>query len=359
MNDMHIEYLERGEKIYAAKVDSISPGPGYKRIGMDVFIYTQRIDRIRFFWNARSDSADFNIGNKAGSFKFIIENLPEREYLFEVVSLDKFGNKSLPFEVSAKSYGDNYRSGLANRSVKSAATTGSTTEIQWSNAADDYVYSEVRYTDINNEVQTVQVLPTESSTSCPDAKAGSTYEHRSLYVPENSIDTFYMDWAQFYPTIKYDKTGWTAESRGGNHNWSGDGGNTPDAGKPLCVLDGDRTTGWHSNTGNPLPQCLVVDMKSSKQIDYIEIWHLPNGLTKNWLYYKRIEIYLSNAPVTPDVYQASWGNPVGVHDYTGGYDPVTINFEPGSHGQYMILYFPDSRSNTYISFAELEVYKTE
>ncbi|MDR2382830.1 MAG: DUF4998 domain-containing protein, partial [Prevotellaceae bacterium] len=74
MNDMHIEYLERGEKIYAAKVDSIAPHIGYNRIEMEVFIYTQRIDRIRFFWNVRSDSADFDIGNKAGSFKFMIEN---------------------------------------------------------------------------------------------------------------------------------------------------------------------------------------------------------------------------------------------------------------------------------------------
>ncbi|MDR2384925.1 MAG: DUF4998 domain-containing protein, partial [Tannerella sp.] len=34
MNDMHIEYLERGEIIYAAKVDSISPYIGYNRIEM-------------------------------------------------------------------------------------------------------------------------------------------------------------------------------------------------------------------------------------------------------------------------------------------------------------------------------------
>ncbi|MDR0699325.1 MAG: DUF4998 domain-containing protein, partial [Tannerella sp.] len=206
MNDMHIEYLERGEKIYAAKVDSISAHVGYNRIVMEVFIYTQRIDRIRFYWNTRSDSTDFNIGNKAGSFKFTIENLPEREYLFEVVSFDKFGNKSLPFEVSGESYGDNYRSRLANRGIKSASTTGSITEIQWSDVTNDYVYSEVRYTDVNNEMRIVRVLPDESSTSVSDAKAGSTYEHRSLYAPTNSIDTFYMDWVRFSPVIRFDKT---------------------------------------------------------------------------------------------------------------------------------------------------------
>jgi hypothetical protein len=62
MNDKHIDYLERGEKIYAAKVDNIVPHSGYNCIEMEVFIRTQRIDRIRFYWNARIDSADFNIG---------------------------------------------------------------------------------------------------------------------------------------------------------------------------------------------------------------------------------------------------------------------------------------------------------
>ncbi|MDR0573396.1 MAG: DUF4998 domain-containing protein, partial [Tannerella sp.] len=74
MNDMHLGYLERGEKVYAAKVDSVSPNIGYGRIEMEVFVYTQKIDHIRFFWNARSDSADFDIG-RAGVFKCLIDNL--------------------------------------------------------------------------------------------------------------------------------------------------------------------------------------------------------------------------------------------------------------------------------------------
>ena len=108
MNDLHIGYLEEGEIIYAAKVDSISPGPGDERIEMEVFIKSQRIEFIRFYWNAYRDSIDFSVNNQVGIFNVMIENLPENEYLFQIVSFDKFGNKSLPFEVSATSYGEYY-----------------------------------------------------------------------------------------------------------------------------------------------------------------------------------------------------------------------------------------------------------
>jgi hypothetical protein len=81
MNDLHIGYLERGEKVYAAKVDSISIGSGYERIELNVFIYTQRIDHIRVLWNAGNDSADFNIGNRADTFRFMIDNLSRKDCL--------------------------------------------------------------------------------------------------------------------------------------------------------------------------------------------------------------------------------------------------------------------------------------
>ncbi|MDR1222205.1 MAG: Ig-like domain-containing protein [Tannerella sp.] len=154
-----------------------------------------------------------------------------------------------------------------------------------------------------------------------------------------------------YEVHQLDRTGWTATSRNGNHNWGTGGG-----GQPNLVLDGNRNTGWHSTTSAPLPQCLVVDMQESYQMDYLMLWHLPNGLANSWIYFRTIEVYLSDAPVTPDVYQSSWGAPVATYEYPGGFDGITIKLNPNSRGRYLVLYFPDSRTSTYISFAELEVY---
>jgi hypothetical protein len=147
-----------------------------------------------------------------------------------------------------------------------------------------------------------------------------------------------------------DRTGWTATARNGNHNWGEYGGS------PQLVLDGDRNTGWHTTVGTPLPQCLVVDMKESTPVDNLVLWHHPTGLANNWIYFSTIEVYLSDAPVTPDVYQSSWGNSVATYEWPGGFDGITVKLNPNSRGRYLVLYFPNSRTNTYISFMELNVY---
>jgi uncharacterized protein YjdB len=178
----------------------------------------------------------------------------------------------------------------------------------------------------------------------------------TIFVSSGNIKkdvTVFVDLVKSSPLSE----GWTAESRGGNHVWHGDGGDVPYAGEPRCVIDGNPTTGFHSSLGTPLPQCLVVDMKVSKAISHIVIWHFPHALGYGWVYYRTIEVYLSDSPVTPDVRQDWWGAPVGTHNYTGGYNPVTIDFEPNSRGQYLVILFPDSGNNNYISFSELDVYE--
>ena len=148
--------------------------------------------------------------------------------------------------------------------------------------------------------------------------------------------------------------GWTATARNGNYEWG------ESVGSPMSVFDGDRNTGWHSTLSAPLPQCFVVDMKTTNPIDHIVLWHLPNGLKNNWIYYQTIEVYLRNTSATfEDIENAIWDGlltPVATFSYTGGYDPVTINLNPNSKGRYLILRFPDSREQSYISFCELEVY---
>jgi hypothetical protein len=149
---------------------------------------------------------------------------------------------------------------------------------------------------------------------------------------------------------QYDRTGWTAECRNATHPWGANGG------EPYRVFDGDRNTGWHSAGGTPFPQCLVIDTKESRKIDHLVLWHLPQAVASNWIYFKTIEVYLSDTPVTPNDDPSSWGNPAAVYNYPGGIDPVTINLEPNSQGQYVILLFPDWNGAAYISFTELNVY---
>jgi hypothetical protein len=181
--------------------------------------------------------------------------------------------------------------------------------------------------------------------------------------------------------MRADRTGWTATARGNIlSGWGSDGyfnGTLIRGGNAQLVLDGNVYTGWHTYIGtsevpadtvkgtpavpatpaSPLPQCMVVDMKSPRIVTAIEINHLPgeNG------YFQTIQIYLSESAIAPDIYRPIWGAIRADYTWTGGM-PFRIDMTP-SRGRYLILYFPNSSSeggkSTYISFTELDVYVKE
>ncbi|MDR1222410.1 MAG: discoidin domain-containing protein, partial [Tannerella sp.] len=350
MNDLHEGYMTDGEIIYAAKVDSARVYPGKNRAILDVGISSQRIETLRIYWNDSADSADIAINNQVGVFSKPLANMEEKDHIFYLVGLDRFGNRSLPFEASGTVYGDRFQNSLSNRTIQTIAAEDGVLSIGWGGSPDNAVYCELIYTDKQEQERTLFVPASENSTSIADWSAGLRY--RTSFLPDPAaIDTFYTDWRTVSNIpFKYSRAGWTVESRNGNHDWGAYGGS------PALLLDGDRNTGWHSTPGSALPQCLVVDMKESRPVDHLVLWHLPAGLTSNWIYFRTIEVYLSDTPVTPDVYQSPWGAPAAAYEWPGGFDGINVQLNPNSRGRYLILYFPNSRSNTYISFAELEIY---
>jgi hypothetical protein len=351
MNDLHDKYLE-GEITYAAKVDSASVLSGRDRVLINMQINSQRIETVRIYWNDYLDSTDIAINNQVGMFSKILDNdMSEIDYIFYLVSFDKYGNKSLPFEASGTVYGDRYQSGLSNRSMQSVYIDNGELILSLGGAPEGVLYSELRYTNTDGDEQILKIPVDSSSLTISDW--ASDLRYRSLYKPNAAaIDTFYTAWREVDDIpAKYSTAGWTAECRDGNHDWGSQGG------QPEKVLDGDRITGWHSRPGSSMPQCLVVDMKASQPVRHIMIWHHPNAISSNWIYFKTIEVYLTDTPATPDVYQPFWGSPVANYQYPGGVNGFTIELAPNSKGRYMILYFRESASSTYISFTELDVFK--
>jgi len=192
MNDLHLGYLEEGERVYASKVDSVSPGPGKLRVNMEVFINSQRINMLRIYWNSYQDSLDYMIEEKRGVFNLMVENLEEREYLFQVVSFDKYGNHSLPVEVTSRTYGDNYSKTLYNR-ILSGIEKGENGEavFSWALAADGTVHTVLQYTDKENKQQTRNIDSESSQDVISDYLPGSSFSYYTVYRPEvNSPDVF-------------------------------------------------------------------------------------------------------------------------------------------------------------------------
>ena len=202
MNDLSDQFLDEGETIYAAKVDSVTTGAGKERIQLEMFIRSQRIETVRIFWNDYADSVDVHVGNQTGAFKKLLGNMSEKGYIFQLVSLDKFGNKSLPVEVTGTVYGDIYQSGLFNRSIRDEIyLSSSTMEIQWASAdiTKGAVATELEYTTSDGTIQKLFIPASEEKTAINDVTGGMEYRFRTAYLPNSlAIDTFYTD----YTTVK-------------------------------------------------------------------------------------------------------------------------------------------------------------
>jgi hypothetical protein len=349
MNDLSDRFMERGETFYAAIVDSTSCRAGYNRILMEFFIKSLKIETVRVYWNNNEDSIDVHIGSNSGYYSVWLNNLPEDAYLFTLVSFDKKGNRSLKSEVEGFSVGSDFLANVRNRIISSALRDETLTgTITWGDATENLVYSEVRYK-TNSGTRTERISADTTKLICPDIKPGEVFEYRSVFLPANGADSIAGEWMTYDTPFlyKYPRTGWTAEARNGNHPWGAMGG------EPDKMFDGLPNTGWHSLATAPLPQCIVVDMKESKKIHHIE---LLGAQTLDVVFYKHIQVFVSEMPITPDVYQPEWGTPVADVELTPTTLLCTIPLAEGSAGRYTVVYFLTSKTNTYISCMEFDVF---
>lgn len=192
MNYLHKDILDEGEIVYAAKVDSVFTGAGHNRIAFKVHINTQKIEKLRFYWNDRLDSTEMEVGNKTGVFNFMVENLDEREYVFELVSLDMYGNKSLAVEALGRSLGDLYVEGLVERKISNMHIDDQgVLHIDWDMADGNLVKSVITYLKKDGTEATKDVLASDSSIEIADFMEGGEFSQSSYYLPgELSPDMF-------------------------------------------------------------------------------------------------------------------------------------------------------------------------
>ncbi|MDR2773446.1 MAG: DUF4998 domain-containing protein [Tannerella sp.] len=229
MNDKHEQYLD-GEIIYAAMVDSAFMYPGRERAEIEVLIRSQRIETVRIFWNSYSDSTDLDINGQVGTFSTTIEDLLEQDYIFNVVSIDEFGNRSLPVEVSGRVYGDNYQSGLIDRSIRWISPTANGLTVQWGSTVSSVAGVEIVYTNIEGNSQTFRASA-EETIVIPGWKSGFSYH--TIFSMSGAIDEF----DKGYETVVSDEDIWSLTPK---YSWSFDDpanpGNPDKEGAPIELV---------------------------------------------------------------------------------------------------------------------------
>ena len=253
--DAYKDFVKGGSIIYPGKPLALKALAGKNRAKLTWVVIDAKVSRYKILWNNGLDSLEVpavNTGETADTVNVIVENLPEDNYLFEVVSFDNNGNKSIKEEVTAKVYGEEYIGTLLNRAIKRSGSMSGTADIYWGTPEQSDVGVEVKYTDNAGLVHNVKVAKTDTLTSLPDYKNGTQFSYRTLFLPDTlSFDTvstaFFSPPAPeiTYPLISSstfkpyilptDATtawGWTLPMLWDNNTAEGSGFHTPDVAMP-------------------------------------------------------------------------------------------------------------------------------
>jgi len=352
MDGEYKDFIVSNGYTYPQKADSLKIKPGYNRL----LLKWQKpksptVKYAMVYWNNNADSVKVEWDQKEDSIYVNIPQLEETSYTFYIKNFDLDGNISLPVDITGTPYGDNYLASATDRNYTLAErSTDLVGTITWGAKTSDLVYTEVRYTSNDGTKKIKRVKFDEDVMTIPNIKAGEFFEYRSFFLPRNGIDTIAREWRTSENPFKYrlPRTDWSLTARNGNHDW-GDGG----GGQPALLIDGNMATGWHSRVGAGLPQVIVADMKKSVEMYGVTIY--PPDRT-SWRYMNKVDIYLSDTPLTAEEPNQSWGKPVASATYAGE-SGFNIPFDSVKKGQYLAVVFLNSTSgNTYISFMELEAY---
>ena len=350
--DIHKEYIEGGEIIYAPKPDSVSFIAGKGRILFNCRTYNApNIRSIDVFWNDGLDSLIIPVELKTGydSISVILDDMEEKSYTFNIQTTDNFGHKSLFLTYFGTSYGETFHSTLNDRRIKSVSLSDKEGIIEWYSALNGLMRNEIRYRKNDGSQAVVKMLSADHQVALPDAKAGSSFEYRSLYLPEEEcIDTFATAWKEYetpFPAeYKYDRSSWEVLSVSDV--------STSEGGGMATLIDGDLSTYWQSayeDGDAPLPHWAVIDMQTPKNISKVELYRRSGNKDT-----KSIELYVSDHP---DANASGWIK-IGTVVFGEG-DNSSIAISGGidkSKGRYLKLLLPDSNREPYTSVAEVYVY---
>jgi hypothetical protein len=165
-------------------VDSVKPHAGNRKVDMEIYVSSTKIERLRVYWDNRSQSKEINVSG-AGVYPVTLDNLSANTYEFTVLAYDAFKHESQPVKVSASAFDDDFVASLWNRSITNASHDNGVVRVNWSAPVVNEVRSEIIFVNKQGETITQEVPITETLTilsNFGDWKAGFSY--RSIVMPD-------------------------------------------------------------------------------------------------------------------------------------------------------------------------------
>lgn len=193
------KYLGNGEILYTGKADSLLVHAGRNRVQLSwLLISDPKISRAKIYWNNRKDSAQLDIKRTSGvdTIRYIISNLEERAYTFEVYNFDRDGNTSVRSEATGFVYGSFYEDALLTRAFSNAEMKNGQAEISWANidTTGGIIGMQLQYTSSDHVAHDTVIAaePEAQVTVLPNYLSMSSFRYRTLYQPDKlAVDTFY------------------------------------------------------------------------------------------------------------------------------------------------------------------------
>ncbi|MEA4916862.1 DUF4998 domain-containing protein [Proteiniphilum sp.] len=199
INDTHQDFLDRGERIYVGRADTLVVLGGYERAriqGMMYYANSAEKCIIRWTTEGKKDSvvvqaAEWKANND--TLSVLIEGLTEGTQRFFVQTYDKEGNKSLNLECSGTIYGEQYILSATPKFITQMKPLPEGMQLTWS-MSEEAVGVEVKHETNGGETYT-KVDAKAATTLLPDWKLSGEIQTRTIFLPEGAIDTLYAAWS--------------------------------------------------------------------------------------------------------------------------------------------------------------------
>ena len=208
ITDTQKEWLDKGEKIYVGKIDSMYVRSGMKRVeivGNSKYLRTAVKCEVAYN-DQKLEYAINDIVKDNGKVSIIIENLEKGMYYFDVTTFDDEGNCSITEEVFGTVYGEEDLLTETPRRISSMTELwDGSLEIKWNDTQVDYFV--VKYEDKEGVFQTIELPSTEKVTTIKSWKReGKIYV--STFILKNEND---LDYLELNP-LEYDLPGMPKQS---------------------------------------------------------------------------------------------------------------------------------------------------
>lgn len=188
---MFKEYVVEGGIPYLGSVSGLKARIGMNRLEVKFNVVDLSTTKVGIYWNDNQDSIMVEVGEEKSISQII--DLPEGQYSLFVKTFDKNGNTSNPAELVTKTVGENFLAALAHRGMKSKVTSfKNDLTIEWQNPdpVNGARFTDLIYTNIENEEVKIRVDNETTTTAISDYKVGTQFRRITYFSPDGQwLDT--------------------------------------------------------------------------------------------------------------------------------------------------------------------------